>query len=105
VALPMDAQTALLRIAQGALANVAQHARAGRVGIRLDASDDAVRLRVADDGYGFDPRGAAVGASGTDSFGLRAMRERVDQLGGRLDLVSAPGAGTIITVTLPVGAP
>lgn len=105
VVLPMDAQTALLRISQGALANVAQHARAGRVGIRLDASDDAVRLRVADDGDGFDPRGAAVGASGTDSFGLRAMRERVDQLGGRLDLVSAPGAGATITVTLPAGAP
>lgn len=105
VVLPMDAQTALLRISQGALANVAQHARAGRVGIRLDASDDAVRLRVADDGDGFDPRGAAVGASGTDSFGLRAMRERVDQLGGRLDVVSAPGAGTSITVTLPAGAP
>lgn len=105
VVLPMDAQTALLRISQGALANVAQHARAGRVGIRLDASDDAVRLRVADDGDGFDPRGAAVGAPGTDSFGLRAMRERVDQLGGRLDLVSAPGAGATITVTLPAGAP
>ena len=105
VVLPMDAQTALLRISQGALANVAQHARAGRVGIRLDASDDAVRLRVADDGDGFDPRGAAVGASGTDSFGLRAMRERVDQLGGRLDVVSAPGAGATITVTLPAGAP
>ncbi|MEV7827959.1 sensor histidine kinase [Microbacterium enclense] len=105
VVLPMDAQTALLRISQGALANVAQHARAGRVGIRLDASDDAVRLRVADDGDGFDPRGAAVGASGTDSFGLRAMRERVDQLDGRLDVVSAPGAGTSITVTLPAGEP
>nr|WP_154923026.1 sensor histidine kinase [Microbacterium testaceum] len=105
VALPMDAQTALLRIAQGALANVAQHARAGRVGIRLDASDDAVRLRVADDGDGFDPRGGAVGASETDSFGLRAMRERVDQLDGRLDVVSAPGAGTSITVTLPAGEP
>lgn len=104
LSLPMDAQTALLRVAQGALANVAQHARAGRVGIRLDRTDDAVRLEIADDGAGFDPRVAERAASATDSFGLRAMRERVDQLDGRLDVVSAPGAGTTITVTLPTGA-
>lgn len=105
LALPMDAQTALLRVAQGALANVAQHARAGRVGIRLERTDDAVRLEIADDGAGFDPRVAERAASATDSFGLRAMRERVDQLDGRLDVVSAPGAGTTITATLPAGAP
>ncbi|MCI9859209.1 sensor histidine kinase [Microbacterium proteolyticum] len=105
LALPMDAQTALLRVAQGALANVAQHARARRVGIRLERTDDAVRLEIADDGAGFDPRVAERAASATDSFGLRAMRERVDQLDGRLDVVSAPGAGTTITATLPAGAP
>lgn len=105
LSLPMDAQTALLRVAQGALANVAQHARAGRVGIRLDRTDDAVRLEITDDGAGFDPRGAERAASATDSFGLRAMRERVDQLDGHLDVVSAPGAGTTIAVTLPAGAP
>ncbi|WP_285136151.1 sensor histidine kinase [Microbacterium sp. lyk4-40-TSB-66] len=105
LSLPMDAQTALLRIAQGALANVAQHARAGHVGIRLDRTDDAVRLEITDDGAGFDPRVAERAASATDSFGLRAMRERVDQLDGRLDVVSAPGAATTITVTLPAGAP
>lgn len=105
LSLPMDAQTALLRIAQGALANVAQHARAGHVGIRLDRTDDAVRLEITDDGAGFDPRVAERAASATDSFGLRAMRERVDQLDGRLDVVSAPGVGTTITVTLPAGAP
>ncbi|MDQ1084884.1 MULTISPECIES: sensor histidine kinase [Microbacterium] len=105
VALPMDAQTALLRIAQGALANTAQHARARRVGIRLEPTGDAVQLEIGDDGAGFDPGDAAGTASGTDSFGLRAMRERVDQLGGRLEVASAPGAGTTIVVTLPEGAP
>ncbi len=104
-ALPMDAQTALLRIAQGALANVAQHARAHRVGIRLDVVDDEVIFEISDDGAGFDPSDTAAEASTTDSFGLRAMRERVDQLDGRLDLVSAPGAGTTITVRLPAVAP
>ncbi|PVE79412.1 sensor histidine kinase [Microbacterium testaceum] len=103
VVLPMDAQTALLRIAQGALANVAQHARADRVGIRLTRNERTVRLRIADDGVGFDPADLEGSASPTDSFGLRAMRERVDQLDGRLDVVSAPGRGTVVSVTLPVG--
>ncbi|WP_295789375.1 sensor histidine kinase [uncultured Microbacterium sp.] len=103
VVLPMDAQTALLRIAQGALANVAQHARADRVDIRLTRSERAVRLRIADDGAGFDPADLEGSASATDSFGLRAMRERVDQLDGRLEVDSAPGHGTVVTVTLPVG--
>ncbi|MEV7874313.1 sensor histidine kinase [Microbacterium sp. NPDC089188] len=102
--LPMDAQTALLRIAQGALANVAQHAGAARVGIRLTRLDDAVQLRIADDGVGFDPERAEAVAAETDSFGLRAMRERVGQLDGALEVDSAPGRGTAITVTLPGGA-
>ncbi len=102
--LPMDAQTALLRIAQGALANVAQHAGAARVGIRLTRLDGAVRLRIADDGGGFDPDRAEAVAAETDSFGLRAMRERVEQLDGALEVDSAPGRGAAITVTLPGGA-
>lgn len=102
--LPMDAQTALLRIAQGALANVAQHAGAARVGIRLTRLDGAVRLRIADDGGGFDPDRVEAVAAETDSFGLRAMRERVEQLDGALEVDSAPGRGAAITVTLPGGA-
>lgn len=102
--LPMDARTALLRIAQGALANVAQHAGAARVGIRLTRLDGAVRLRIADDGGGFDPDRAEAVAAETDSFGLRAMRERIEQLDGALEVDSAPGRGAAITVTLPGGA-
>ncbi|MDU0327069.1 sensor histidine kinase [Microbacterium sp. KSW2-21] len=104
VSLPMDAQTALLRIAQGALANVGQHARAHRVGILLASVQEGVRLTVTDDGMGFDIERAESTASATDSFGLRAMRERVDQLDGRIQVDSAPRAGTTLTVTLPVGA-
>jgi len=105
VSLPMDAQTALLRIAQGALANVAQHARAHRVGIRLSADRGTARLTITDDGDGFDPRDAEDAASTTDSFGLRAMGERVDQLDGRLAVDSIAGSGTTITVTLPGATP
>lgn len=104
VSLPMDAQTALLRIAQGALANVGQHALAHRVGIRLASVEEGVRLTVTDDGMGFDAARAESAASATDSFGLRAMRERVDQLDGRIEVDSAPRAGTTLTVTLPVGS-
>ncbi|GEB45303.1 signal transduction histidine kinase [Microbacterium sp. AG157] len=101
VSLPMDAQTALLRIAQGALANVAQHAGARRVSMRLVPQSSGARLTISDDGAGFDASGAEAAAAGTDSFGLRAMRERVDQLDGVLEVDSAPGVGSTITVVLP----
>ncbi|ODU49420.1 MAG: two-component sensor histidine kinase, partial [Microbacterium sp. SCN 70-10] len=100
VSLPMDAQAALLRIAQGALANVSQHADATRVRVDLAQDGGDVRLTISDDGRGFDPAGAGETASGTDSFGLRAMRERVEQLEGDLSVVSAAGAGTVVAVTL-----
>ncbi|SIS14047.1 sensor histidine kinase [Microbacterium sp. RURRCA19A] len=100
VSLPMDAQAALLRIAQGALANVSQHADATRVRVDLAQDGGDVRLTIADDGRGFDPARAEETASGTDSFGLRAMRERVEQLEGDLSVVSAAGAGTVVAVTL-----
>lgn len=101
--IPMDAQTALLRIAQGALANVAQHAGAANVRIGLDADASRARLVVADDGSGFDPAAARAVAASTDSFGLRAIQERVDQLGGELRIDSAPGRGTTLVVTLGKG--
>jgi len=104
VDLPMDAQTALLRIAQGALANVDQHAVASSVCISLAGGADAVRLTVTDDGRGFDP-GTYEGEGRTDSFGLRAMRERVEQLGGEIDVASGPGAGTVVAVILPREVP
>jgi len=105
VELPMDAQTALLRIAQGALANVAQHAAATRVRLALTTSGRDAQLTIADDGRGFDPDGPEAQGSGTDSFGLRAMRERVDQLDGTITVTSAPAAGTTVAVTLPIGGP
>ena len=100
--LPMHLQTALLRIAQGALANVIQHAHATRVTITLTSGHDSLQFTVADDGRGFDPMAAAsLRPSGrTDSFGLQATQERVDQLGGTLRIESGPGRGTLLTVDL-----
>jgi signal transduction histidine kinase len=102
LALPMHVQTALLRIAQGAVANVIQHAHATTATVTLTVHDDELRFTVADDGHGFDPDTPSAGLHGsrTDSFGLRATRERVDQLGGTLSVISAPGTGTVVTVDL-----
>ena len=95
-----QAETALLRIAQEALANVRKHAAATNVTLTLSYLDDVVVLDVADDGAGFDPAAPRAAASG---LGLGAMRERVSQLGGHLTIESAPGEGTTIAAELPTG--
>jgi signal transduction histidine kinase len=100
--LPMAVQTALLRIAQGAVANVAQHADARTVEIGVAVTAAPATLTVRDDGAGFDPGRVGDGTGTTDSFGLRAMAQRVEQLGGTLDVDSAPGRGTTITAILEV---
>ncbi len=100
--LAQDSQVALLRAAQEALSNTRRHARAVRVEITLSYMEDLVALDVQDDGEGFDPRGVAVGADG--GFGLRAMRERVEALGGSLLVESEQGAGCTLVVELPLVA-
>ncbi|MCC2031220.1 sensor histidine kinase [Microbacterium allomyrinae] len=95
-ALDRDAQVVLLRCLQEALSNIAKHAGARRVAVRvLVEPDRAVRLDVSDDGDGFDPSEPATG------FGLDGMRERVALAGGRLDVDSARGRGTSLHVSLP----
>ena len=123
-----ESESALLRTAQEALANVARHARATRVGLTLSYIGDEVVLDVRDDGRGFDParlsggvngraaRGGAglPGANGTDGqphvagerpagggFGLVAMRQRIESLSGTLQVESEPGAGTAISAHVP----
>jgi len=96
-----DVAEAVLRAAQEALSNVARHAEATRVGVTLsylgDAADedDLVVLDVRDDGVGF-----VVGER--PGFGLIGMRQRVEPLGGRVDVESTPGTGTAISVSLPL---
>ena len=95
-----EAESALLRTAQEALANVAKHAAATRVGLTLSYMDDQVVLDVRDDGRGFDP--ARVGAPGqAGGFGLVAMRQRIEGLSGTLDVESEPGFGTAISACVP----
>lgn len=97
-ALPERVQSTLVRIAQGALANVLEHAGAGRAVLTLTYLDDQVVLDVADDGRGF----VETDQKGERGHGLPAMRVRASQLGGRLTVESAPGQGTVISAAIPV---
>jgi signal transduction histidine kinase len=101
VQLPMPLETTLLRIAQGSLANVTQHAAASRAEVTLSYMSDEVTLDIVDDGRGFTvPESPARGSA---SFGLEAIRQRVGQLGGSVVLESTPGQGTAVAVTFPTG--
>jgi signal transduction histidine kinase len=97
--LPVDQEVVLYRVAQEALTNVARHARASKVRVELVETGDAVVLEVHDDGVGFDPAAELVG--GLDHFGLAGMRERVELAGGTWTVWSRPGAGTVLTASLP----
>ncbi|MFI9595048.1 sensor histidine kinase [Nonomuraea sp. NPDC052265] len=88
-----EVEETLLRTAQEALANVAKHAHASRVGMTLSYMEDVITLDVRDDGIGFDPKLTA--------FGLTAMRKRVDRLAGVLEIESEDGTGTAISASLP----
>ncbi|MDQ4214373.1 sensor histidine kinase [Microbacterium capsulatum] len=97
-ALPTPVEVALLRVAQSALANVRRHAQAQNVEIVLEAKDGSVVLGVADDGIGFDPAARPSDAS----YGLAAMRSRLREGGGELEIRTAPGEGTTIRAALPL---
>jgi PAS domain S-box-containing protein len=92
------AQLQLLRIVQEALTNARKHARAEHVQVKLSASNGAVEVVVADDGQGFDP--AQVAGDG-QRFGLRFMRERAAEVGGTVEVRSAPGRSTQVVVRVP----
>jgi signal transduction histidine kinase len=91
-----EVEEQLYRLGQEALANVVRHARASRATVRIAATDETVSMEVSDDGRGFDP--AAVGP---EHFGLRSMRGRVADLGGRLQVTSRRGRGTVLRVEVP----
>jgi signal transduction histidine kinase len=91
--------TALFRILQESLTNVARHAGATQVEVSLDRSDGELTLTVRDNGRGFqtaDPRKP-------NSYGLLGLRERAYLLNGSVNIESAPGAGTTIEVHIPLG--
>jgi NarL family two-component system sensor histidine kinase LiaS len=97
-AIPLETEQALFRVAQEALANVARHSGAATAMIELACDDGEATLRVTDDGRGF-----VAGALDGRGYGLASMGERVAALGGRVTVESAPGEGTRVTCTCPLG--
>ncbi|MGI8331951.1 sensor histidine kinase [Actinomadura scrupuli] len=95
-----EVEVTLLRAAQEALANVAKHAGATRVGLTLSYMEDVVTLDVRDDGGGFAPALARTG-DGDGGYGLTAMRQRVRRLAGTLEIESEPGGGTAVCASVP----
>jgi signal transduction histidine kinase len=90
-----DLETVLYRVTQESLNNVGKHAGASRVTVSLAAENGSVRLRINDDGVGFDPE-AAGRLLNEGHFGLAGMRERVEMAGGRFQLETRPGAGVVV---------
>jgi two-component system nitrate/nitrite sensor histidine kinase NarX len=93
---PQEVQ--VIRVLQEALTNVRKHSGATTVTIRVDDPGDEIVFTVEDDGVGFDPENHAVNG---DHYGLATMRERIESLGGRLAVDSAPGRGARVIATLP----
>jgi len=90
-----EREFAILRIAHEALNNAVRHARADHVTVHLSQRPDVVTVEVRDDGVGFDPQSAEVRSR---HLGLTSMEERARELGGRLEIRSAPGAGTTVVL-------
>ncbi|NTU74975.1 MAG: hypothetical protein HGA86_02510, partial [Anaerolineaceae bacterium] len=89
-------EESLYRIAQEALNNILKHAKASQATVELGMQAGRVHLEIRDDGLGFAPQD-----SKGRGMGLENMRERVQQIGGELVLLSSPGQGTIIRVEVP----
>lgn len=96
--LPPGAEVQIIRVIQEALTNVRKHAGARTASVGVHAAADGVRFTVADDGRGFH---LPHPADEREGYGLYAMRERAEQVGGTLVVDSRPGAGTRVTVTVP----
>jgi signal transduction histidine kinase len=96
-AISPELERTVYRVVQEALTNVAKHAEAQRVAFELEVDDGRLRLRIRDDGAGFDPSKRP-----RDAFGLVGMRERIELAFGELEIRSEPGSGTDLRATIPL---
>ncbi len=99
--LPRETETAAYRIIQECCTNVARHSSAAHLNVSLSTADGELKMRIEDDGVGFLVEEALTKK---DSYGLAGMRERAALAGGRFDMSSRPGDGTLVAVTLPAPA-
>ena len=98
-----EAQAQLLRIIQEAISNVRRHANTRAATLSLTVDGSGLCIMIHDDGRGFDPvRASAGGDDMVGHYGLRFMRERAEEIGGSLEVASAPGQGTDILIRVPI---
>jgi two-component system sensor histidine kinase UhpB len=97
--LEQEVALAMYRVAEEALVNAVRHADAGRIRLELETGDGSVTLNVVDDGRGFEPELESTNGGG--GLGLLGMRERARSVGGSLAVVSGPGAGARVIVSVP----
>jgi NarL family two-component system sensor histidine kinase LiaS len=95
ITVPEPVEHALLRVTQEACTNAVRHGNAGRLTVSMTRRDGQVELAVRDNGTGFDPAASYAGS------GLQHIRDRVTELGGTVNIVSAPGSGASVTVRVP----
>jgi PAS domain S-box-containing protein len=103
--MPVAVETALYRIMQEALSNVARHAGAHHVRVTMARQDGTVTLVIEDDGQGFDPARPAARPTAARGLGIHTMRERAAVHKGTLTIDAAPGRGTRVAVEIPLAAP
>jgi signal transduction histidine kinase len=96
--LPPSVETVVFRVMQEAISNISRHANARNVRILLESNGTAMIARIEDDGLGFEPSRPRGG----EGWGLVGMRERVNLIGGKVEVSTAPGSGTKIVITIPV---
>ena len=98
LSLPAETELQLMRIVQESLTNVRKHASASQAAVSLHLHDCALELKVSDDGVGFEPGRAQLGARSETgpSWGLNTMRERAEAIGAAFRLESDPGAGYLL---------
>jgi signal transduction histidine kinase len=97
-----DIEAACFRVVQEALTNSAKHTQATQVDVTIDQVDQGLRVRVRDNGHGFEPGQQIAGVS--EQMGLRQMRERLAVIGGQMTVLSQPGAGTEVRVWIPLNS-
>jgi len=97
-----DLETLVFRLVQEALTNVLRHAGVDRASVAVSRDEGLLALQVADRGRGFDAPAALAGREAATGSGLRGMRDRLELFGGRLDLASEPGEGTLVSAVVPL---
>jgi signal transduction histidine kinase len=99
--LPEEIELVCYRIVQEALTNIAKHASANRIDVTMNYFENMLHLVIKDNGIGFSP----TDSGSRRGFGLLGIRERLAQIQGSLEILTQPGRGTELVVTIPVPTP